>query len=62
MRVRYTCKYCNETNEITSFWQWFRTPHFGTKKRLRCKSCDKVSYMKRQDGRTILDWPTEKSK
>ena len=62
MKVRYTCKYCNETNEITSFWKWFCTLHFGTKKRLCCKNCNKVSYMKRQDGRTILDWPTEKSK
>jgi hypothetical protein len=60
MLVRYTCKHCNETNEITSLWKWFWTPHFGTRKRLRCKACDKVSYMRRQDGRKILDWPTEK--
>ena len=60
IRVRYTCKHCNETNEITDFWKWFRTPHFGTRKRLRCKVCNKVSYMKRQDGRKILDWYTEK--
>ena len=60
MLVRYICKHCNETNEITDFWKWFWTPHFGTRKRLRCKACNKVSYMKRQDGRKILDWYTEK--
>ena len=60
MKVRYTCKHCSETNEITNFWKWFWTPHFGTRKRLRCKACNKVSYMQRQDDRKILDWPTEK--
>ena len=60
MKVYYICKYCNETNEITNLWKWFWTPHFGARKRLRCKACNEVSYMKRQDGRKWLDWPKEK--
>ena len=60
MEVKYTCKYCNETNYIRSIRKWLSTPHFGTRKRLRCTKCGKISYMKRQDNRKILDWYTEK--
>jgi C4-type Zn-finger protein len=60
MKVRYTCPYCKETNELTNFWKWFTTPHFGTRKLIKCTRCQATSYMKRQDGRKILDWPTEK--
>ena len=59
MKVRYKCKYCGYTNEITGFWKWLWTPHFGARKRLRCKACNEVNYMKRQDGRKWLDWPKE---
>lgn len=62
MKVRYTCKHCAHTNEITSFWKWFLTPHLGTKKLLECSHCKLTSYMYRQDGRKILDWPIEKSR
>jgi hypothetical protein len=61
MKVRYTCGYCSKTNEITSFWKWFWTPHLGSKKLLECKHCKLISYMYRQDGRKWLDWPTEKN-
>ena len=55
MEVKYICKHCEETNYITSKWKWFFTPHLGVRKRLRCTRCDKVSYMKRQDNRKVLD-------
>jgi hypothetical protein len=61
MKVRYTCRYCSKTNEITSFWKWFWTPHLGAKKLLECKHCKLISYMYRRDGRKWLDWPTEKN-
>lgn len=61
MKVRYTCKHCEHTNEITSFWKWFWTPHLGAKKWLKCNYCEaKRHFMKRQDGRKWFDWPTEK--
>ena len=60
MKVRYTCKHCNETNEITSLWKWFFIPHIGAKKLLECKHCKLASLMNRQDGRKWLDWPVEK--
>ena len=60
MKIQYTCRHCGRANYIKSFWEWFRKPHFGTRKRIRCDRCGKVSYMKRWDNRTILDWPTDK--
>ena len=60
MKVSYKCRYCGYTNEITSFWKWFLTPHFGAKKWIRCEACNDRHYMERQDGRKWLDWPTEK--
>ena len=61
MLIRYTCKHCGETNTITNIVKWLFTPHLGTRKRLHCTTCNKVSYMKRQDRRKILDWYTEKN-
>ena len=61
MKVRYACKYCKATNEIITIWKWMFTPHLGARKYLRCKTCNRISAMKRQDGRKILDWYTEKN-
>ena len=48
--LKYTCRYCGETNTITTFWKWFWTPHFGAKKWIKCKYCEaKRHFMKRQD-------------
>jgi hypothetical protein len=60
VKVCYTCKYCGYTNEITSVLKWFFTPHLGAKKWIRCEACNDRHFMKRQDGRKWLDWPTEK--
>ena len=35
-------------NQIVGFWRWFFTPHFGSKKWLKCKRCNsKRHYMVR---------------
>lgn len=48
--IKYTCRYCGETNTIKTFWGWFWTPHFGAKKWIKCKHCEaKRHFMKRQD-------------
>ena len=62
MRIRYICKYCNEINEITGFWKWFWTPHFGNKKWMKCKHCDsKKHFMARYNQKwSMIDWPKEK--
>jgi DNA-directed RNA polymerase subunit RPC12/RpoP len=61
MNLKYICRECGATNEITSFWKWFWTPHFGAKKWLKCKHCEaKRHFMKRQDGCKWLDWPKNK--
>ena len=43
----YTCRHCATVNSITGFWRWLRTPHFGSKKYLKCKSCGKYHAMER---------------
>ena len=45
--LNYTCRYCGEINTITGFWRWFWTPHFGSKKYIKCKSCGKYHAMAR---------------
>ena len=62
MKLRYTCKYCNGVNEITGFWKWFWTPHFGNKKWMKCKHCgSKKHFMARCDQKwSMIDWPVEK--
>jgi hypothetical protein len=62
MNLKYTCKYCARTNEITNFWKWFFTPHFGAKKWLKCKHCaSKRHFMYRQNwsGPKWVDWPKD---
>ena len=62
MELKYTCKYCNETNTITSKLKWFCTPHFGAKKWLSCEHCgSKKHFMKRQNwvGPCWIDWPKD---
>ena len=61
MKIRYTCKYCGETNVIIKLWKWFWTPHFGVKKLIRCKYCGSKHYMERQNwsGPKWLDWPKD---
>ena len=61
MKLKYTCRYCGETNVISKFWNWFWTPHFGAKKLIRCKYCGSKHYMERQNwsGPKWLDWPKD---
>ena len=62
MELKYTCRYCNKTNTITGKLKWFFTPHFGSKKLLKCQYCDsKKHYMKRQNwsGPSWIDWPKD---
>ena len=48
--IKYTCRYCGKANTITTFWKWFWTPHFGSRKWIKCKHCEaKRHFMKRQD-------------
>ena len=62
MKVRYICKECGKVNSINSFWKWFWTPHFGNKKRLKCRHCDaRKHFMNRMDYKwSMIDWPKEK--
>ena len=59
--IKYTCRKCGATNAITSFWQWFCTPHFGSRKWLRCYQCEMKNFMPRRGwtGPKWLDWPGE---
>ena len=64
MKLKYTCRWCGATNEITSFWKWFITPHFGVKKYLKCQTClGKRHFMVRQNWNRhqiwSIDWPKE---
>ena len=45
------------TNSIITFWKWLSTPHFGSRKWLKCDVCRRKSYMTR-DGykHKWLDW------
>ena len=57
--LTYICKECGKENKITSFWKWFSTPHFGSKKWIRCKHCTaKKHFMQRKNwsGPKWLDW------
>jgi predicted RNA-binding Zn-ribbon protein involved in translation (DUF1610 family) len=56
--IEYVCRHCGKKHTIWSFWQWFTTPHLGSKKLLRCERCFKTSYMERKDwrGPKWLDW------
>ena len=62
--IKYTCRRCGATNAITSFWQWFFTPHFGSKKWLKCYQCELKNFMSRRGwtGPKWLDWPVDNSK
>jgi DNA-directed RNA polymerase subunit RPC12/RpoP len=60
VNLEYACRNCGKTNSITSFWKWFWTPHFGSKKLLKCNHCNyKRHYMERENynGPKWLDWP-----
>ena len=58
--IKYTCKYCGNTNTIDTIKQWLSTPHFGAKKYLKCTYCNsKRHYMTRQWNRSqifSIDW------
>ena len=57
--LTYVCKECGEENKITSFWKWFSTPHFGSKKWIKCEHCNaKKHFMQRKNwsGPKWLDW------
>ena len=62
MKLYYTCKFCGETNELTGFWRWFFTPHFGNKKWFKCSKCGaKRHFMARKDCKwSMIDWPKSK--
>ena len=45
--IYYTCRYCDHKNSITGFWRWFVTPHFGSKKWMKCSRCKQRSFMER---------------
>ena len=48
--LTYICKECGNENKITGFWKWFSTPHFGSKKWIKCKHCNtKKHYMQRKN-------------
>lgn len=56
--INYICRHCGTTNTIKTFWRWFFTPHFGSKKWIKCKECERHSLMTRMDweGPKWLDW------
>ena len=56
--INYTCRHCGTTNTITTFWRWFWTPHFGSKKLIKCRECERIGFMERQgwNGPWWLDW------
>ena len=60
--IYYVCKFCGETNELTGFWRWFFTPHFGNKKWMKCSKCGaKKHFMTRKDCKwSMIDWPVSK--
>lgn len=49
--INYTCRHCGATNFIIGFWQWFFTPHLGSKKYIKCQSCGKYHAMARKNYR-----------
>lgn len=49
--INYTCRHCGATNVIIGFWQWFFTPHFGSKKYMKCSVCGKYHAMERKNYR-----------
>ena len=58
VNIEYTCRECGKSNFITNFWKWFYTPHFGSKKWLKCQHCGKRHFMERTNwtGPKWLDW------
>lgn len=48
--LTYTCKHCGEDNKITSFWKWFSTPHFGSKKWIKCEHCSAKKHFMQRKG------------
>ena len=55
--INYTCRYCGTTNTITTIWRWFWTPHFGSKKWIKCSHCGERHFMTRQNYKhKWLDW------
>ena len=56
--IYYTCRHCGETNELTGFWRWFFTPHFGSKKWMKCDRCKLKSFMTRHNWNapSWFDW------
>ena len=55
--INYTCRECGAINTITTFWRWFCTPHFGSKKFIKCKECGRKNYMERNGYKhKWLDW------
>ena len=58
MKLKYECRHCGAINFITSFWEWFCTPHMGAKKYLRCGICGNRHFMKRVGwNHPWIDWP-----
>lgn len=57
IKVNYVCKRCKTINVIEGFWNWFWTPHVGSKKHMQCKYCGKFQIMPRADGLKFIDWP-----
>ena len=55
--INYICRRCGEINTITTFWRWFWTPHFGSKKYIKCKECGRINAMERMNYKhKWLDW------
>ena len=63
IKLKYKCKHCGETYVLTgSCWKWFSTPHFGSRKWLKCKKCNsRRHFMKRLNwkGPNWIDWPVD---
>ena len=58
--ITYICKHCGHRHELNGFWRWFFTPHFGSRKFIRCTHCKKLTRMYRADGKKFFDTPWEK--
>lgn len=55
--IYYICHYCDHKNSINTFWKWFSTPHFGSKKWIKCECCKKYHAMERLNYKhKWLDW------
>ena len=46
-KYTFTCPKCGH-RFIPSFWTWFLVPHIGSKRYLKCKNCNKISWMRRK--------------